>query len=84
MKGDKNPMYGVKRSDEWKLEHSERMKKINASGDKHHSSKIVIDTYTGVFYYSLRELCLSEEINYSTLKSKLNGSVRNNTKYMYA
>jgi group I intron endonuclease len=82
--GKKNPMFGVRRSDEWKLIQSERAKKRGIKGSLHPCSKIVIDTYTGVFYESLGELCKLIGVNYSTLRCKLNGTQRNNTQYKYA
>jgi len=49
----------------------------------HHKSKIILDTNTGVFYYSLRELCTLYGFNYHTLKNRLRGALKNKTPYIY-
>ena len=84
LSGENNPMFGVRRSNDWKIKQSILMKNINLSGENHPSSKIIIDKYTGVFYYSLGELCKLINANYSTMKNKLNGNLKNNTRYEYA
>lgn len=84
LKGENNPMYGIRRSDEWKERQSALMKVRSIKGKDHVAGKIIIDINTGVFHESLRELCDLIKINYSTLKSKLNGSNKNNTQYRYA
>ena len=73
--GNKNPMFGVKRSDEWKINHSKLIKEKTKRGAEHSKSKIVLDLYTGIYYYSIKEASISNNIVYSTLKSKIN---RNN------
>lgn len=70
--GDKNPMYGVKRSEEWKKNHSVRMSKVNKSGAEHFKSKIILDIYTGIYYYSIREASIHNNLVYSSLKCRLN------------
>lgn len=49
-------------------------------------SKIVLDTQTGVFFYSAKEAAEVYNINHSTLKSMLNsnGHVKNKTNLIYA
>lgn len=77
LKGEKNPMYGVIRSEEWKKEHSIRMTKINKSGLEHHKSKIVLDLSTGIFYDSLRQASIYNNILYPTMKTRIrNGKGR--------
>lgn len=83
LKGENNPMYGIKRNDEWKRKQSVLMKNKSIKGKNHVASKIIIDINTGVFYESLRELSDLIKIKYSTLKSKLNGTNKNNTQYRY-
>lgn len=87
-KGDKNPMfgkkgkdhpaYGTKRSKEHLIKSSIR----NLHGNNP-MSKIVIDIESGVFYYSASEVAELFKINKYTLRSKLNGSLKNNTKFIY-
>lgn len=47
-------------------------------------SKIILDTQTGVFYESAKEVSKLLEINYSTLVYKLNGRGNNDTNLIYA
>lgn len=47
------------------------------------SSKIVIDTQTGVFYESTRELERLLNVADGSIRRKLNGNRKNNTKYTY-
>ena len=49
-----------------------------------HKRKIVLDTSTGIFYSSVKECAKLFGVNYSTLKSKLNGQDNNNTNFIYA
>lgn len=83
LKGDKNPMYGIRRSDEWKENHSKNSFLRNKKGKDHHKSKIVLDLHTGIFYFSCKEVSECFNIKYSTLKEKLNGRKVNNTKFKY-
>lgn len=53
------------------------------TGSKNAKSKIVLDTETGIFYDCAKEASEAKEIVYSTLKSKLNGSQKNNTSLIY-
>lgn len=62
---------GKKQSDEAK-------KKISNS-----KIKIVLNTRTGIFYYGVIEAAKSEGILYTTLYSKLNGNLKNNTPFIY-
>lgn len=67
-KGSNNPMYGKK--------HTQKVKDI--------SSKKVIDITTGVIYNSAKEVSDLFNINYSTLRAKLNGAIKtNNTNFKY-
>lgn len=83
LKGELNPMYGVKRSLEWKISHSKLTKSIAKKGSDHFRSKIVLDTCLGIFYYSCKEVSDCYNIKYSTLKGKLNGTSKNNTNFKY-
>ncbi len=53
-------------------------------GAAHYKSRIVIDTASGVFYYSLKEAAYYNNINYSTLKDIMAGVVKNKTNLIYA
>ena len=76
--GKEHPAYGNKASKE-QLEHA---REINMFG-KNPGSKIVIDAETGVFYESASELAHVWGINKYTLRSKLNGHLKNNTNFKY-
>jgi len=83
LSGEKNPMFGIKRSEDWKRQHSERAKLNNASGENHSASKIVLDFNTGIYYLTVKEASESLGINYSTLRCKLNKSRKNKTSLKY-
>lgn len=84
LKGEKNPMYGVIRPLEWRINQSNLMKRNAPRGSNHSKSRIIIDINTGVYYYGLIELHGLIGGSYSTLRAKLNGSNKNNTQYRYA
>lgn len=46
-------------------------------------AKIVLDLETGIYYESAKMASFAKNINHSTLKSKLNGSYKNNTSMIY-
>jgi hypothetical protein len=48
------------------------------------SSKIVLDTQTGIFYNSAREAAKAINVNSNTLHGRLNGHKKNNTSLIYA
>jgi len=50
----------------------------------HHLAKEVIDLSTGIFYDCGLDACIAGGFKYSTFKSKLNGSLLNDTYYIYA
>ncbi len=79
LKGELNPMYGVRRSDEWKAKNSALLKERAARGENHKSSKIVVNLDNGIFNFSIKEAAEMYNYNYSTLKSMLNGSAYNKT-----
>lgn len=80
LSGEKNPMFGVTRSEEWKKEHSERMTKINKKGSEHPRSRVVLDTITGVHYQSLKEASEINGIKYSSIKTMMQ---RGNERFIY-
>ena len=43
----------------------------------------VLDTETGVFYTSLKELCILYGYNYGTMKQRLGGYLKNKTPFIY-
>jgi group I intron endonuclease len=46
-------------------------------------SKLVLDTYTGIYYNSAKELCDLKKLNYSTIIANLNGQNINKTSYIF-
>ena len=46
-------------------------------------SKLILNTQTGIFYYSCKEASFIFNIKTSTLRSKLNGIYKNNTDLIY-
>jgi hypothetical protein len=83
LSGKMNPMYGIRRSDEWKKNHSENAMKVNSRGEKHHKSIIVLNTITGIFYESAKAACDSTKYSYSYFKQMLNGCRSNKTNFIY-
>jgi group I intron endonuclease len=74
---------GIKYSDDVKRKRSESMK-----AKELYNSKTVLDTETGFFYISSAEAWEYNKqylkVNSSTFRSKLNGTYKNNTKFIYA
>ena len=77
-----NSMKGIKRSPEFCLAISERMKGKH-TGMISPNTKIVLDVVNGIFYESLREASKSSHIKYNTLKSHLSTYVVNRTNFIY-
>lgn len=87
--GDKNPMYGKEGAMKGKF-HTQETKDIMSSAKKEYFkhnkpkvSKLVLDLLTGVYYYSAAEAATAYGLIASTLRSKLNGTVKNNTNLIY-
>ena len=91
-KGIKNSFYGKTHSEETKekirlfqtgrkhtKEHKDKVSKNNAKN----LSKIVLDLNTGVFYESAKQVSDLYNINHSTLRSRLNGTNKNLTQFIY-
>ena len=57
--------------------------KKSFKGVEHQGSKAVFNTIINVKYDSIKEASEKENIIYSTLKSKLNGRIKNNTNLIY-
>lgn len=63
---------------------SKSQKKLNKKPfRKHPRAKKVINKETGKIYNSLKEVCLKYNLNYSTLRSKLQGQNGNDTPFSY-
>jgi hypothetical protein len=56
----------------------------NNLANTNHIKRIVLDTYTGVFYDSATELANLMGLKIPTLISRLNGTKKNITRYIYA
>ena len=56
----------------------------NKLANSNHIKRIVLDTYTGVFYDSATELANLMGLKRPTLISRLNGTKKNITRYIYA
>jgi group I intron endonuclease len=82
LKGEDNPMYGVKRSDEWKAKHSLRSMIMNKKGADHFRSKVVLNLESGIFYDTCKEASVSHCIPYSTLKQRLRKGSAINLSYI--
>lgn len=85
---ENHPRYNTKLSEETKLKISKTKKEKGQNylfGANHQNSKVVLDTQNLVFYESVKEISLLYDINYTTLKSKLNPNhrIKNNTNFIY-
>lgn len=93
--GEKNGFYGKKHSEETKIylskinkgkiipEKTKAILRSQKTSDKHPSSKIVLCLENGVFFDSGKDAAIAFNMVHSTLKSKLNGREKNNTKLIY-
>lgn len=88
MFGDKNPAFGnqyfkgKKHTDETKKILSNKRKGMFCMGDNPNSKK-VIDMGTNEIYDCAKQVSNKFNINYSTLKSYLNGNLKNKTNFKY-
>jgi hypothetical protein len=57
-------------------------KGYDKSGDKNPSSKLVLDTQTGIYYLTLKEASFYKNINYTSLSSMMNSN-KNKTSLIY-
>jgi len=92
--GRLSPMIGKKHKEETKLKMSLSLignkrslnkKKSQKNKDylKNIFSKIILNTQTGIFYTGTKEASFYNNIPQSTLRSKLNGNLKNNTNLIY-
>lgn len=90
--GEKNHFFNKKHTDESKekirnkhlgrkhtLEHRLKVSMNNAKAN----SKIILDLNTGIFFDSAKEVSETFNIPHSTLRSRLNGRLKNNTQFIY-
>ncbi len=54
------------------------------SGDKNGRARLVINLENGIYYGCAKEAADIYDINYSTMRSRLNGKVRKKTSFIYA
>jgi group I intron endonuclease len=76
-KGENNPFYGKKHSEQTKL-------KISRKGGESKKSKLVVDLNTGIFYDCAREAGEAYNIKNSYIIGMLNGTNKNKTNLKYA
>jgi group I intron endonuclease len=56
---------------------------FNRKGEDNHTSKVIVDLQTGVFYFGIREAAYSKNISYSSLKKYMCGERTNKTSFIY-
>lgn len=78
--GENNGMYGKHHNLETKLKMSNIRLLNNISSPR---CKMVLDLKTGIFYNSAKDASIARIIIYSTLRSKLNGTLKNDTELIY-
>jgi group I intron endonuclease len=82
MFGEKNPMYGKPHPSRGKKVSDEVLKKMSESRigkfklGENGNSKKVLDLFTGKVYTSAKEIAIEFNINYSTLKARLQGRIK--------
>lgn len=74
---------GKKRTPEQRKRMSDSRKGTGNKGENG-NAKIVLDTYTGIFYDCAKDASESIGINYSTFKAWLNGRVKSKNRFTYA
>lgn len=73
--GKNNPYYGKKHTKE--IKKKMRGKRPHVKGKNSHKANILLDEYTGIYYFGYREACEAFDIKYSTLRGMLNGYFSN-------
>lgn len=93
--GEKNGFYNKKHSEETiqylrdintgkkASEETKALLRSQRTSDKHSASKLVLCLETGIFYDSAKDASIALGIKHSTLKSRLNGTVKNKTNLIY-
>lgn len=64
-------------------EETKALLRSQRTSDKHPASKLVLCLETGIFYDSAKDAAIAFNIKHSTLKSRLNGTVKNKTNLIY-
>lgn len=96
--GIENPMYGKKHTNETKMKISKQFKdgRYKGSNNPMHgvirrlgdnpNSKIVIDTYNGIYYSSAKEVYLENNFSFrfDSFTRMLSGVTKNKTRFKYA
>jgi hypothetical protein len=80
--GDKNPFYGKKHSSITKEKISKK-RKNKMTGANNHSSKLVLNTVTGIIYDSASDAAFSINMNKYRLRKYLGGFRKNKTDFKY-
>lgn len=80
--GSANPFFNKTHTEELRAEMS-RVRKGTRIGLENVNSKLILDINTGVFYYSVNDLCKYSKYSKGYLSEILRGSKRNKTQYIY-
>lgn len=70
---------GIKMDESFRL----KISKPKSNSDNHFRKRMVLNTENGIFYNGIKEASESIYMNYSTLRTKLQGGVMNNTNLIY-
>lgn len=87
--GSKSARFGVKHLEKSKKQMSDIKKNKKRFGENNKNSKLILNTETGIYYYSARKALesLSIQVTISRigfLHNKLTGARKNNTPFIYA
>lgn len=66
--GELNPLFGIPLTEEFK----KKLRKKKTYKTRHQNSKLVLDTQTGIFFFSIKEAAEAYNIVFSSLRSMLN------------
>jgi hypothetical protein len=52
-------------------------------GENNHTSNLILNFETGIYYFGIREASESYDNNYHSMRDRLNGKIKNKTSFMY-
>ena len=82
MKGKPAWNKGVKRTDEDLIKISLN-RKGKMLGENNHTSNLILNFETGIYYFGIREASESYDNNYHSMRDRLNGKIKNKTSFIY-
>lgn len=78
-KGRKTP---IERTQKWLDIYLDKSNDYRNAGELFENSRIILDVYSGIFYYSLRSAAQAINMNHTTLQSWLSGRYKNKSNFI--